>query len=168
MIVLQACPSRRRVLAAGATTAALLVTAPAALTGCRTPAPEGPDPLESPARRAEADAALAAAVAERHSRLAPAATAFATDRRAHVSALHAELRRVRPSPAASTAVKPAAVPSPPPAVSPDPATARSVLIQAMHAAQDDAATLVMTLPGYRAALMASISACCATHAALLS
>jgi hypothetical protein len=38
----------------------------------------------------------------------------------------------------------------------------------MHAAQDEAAALVLTLPGYRAALLASIAACCATHAALLS
>ena len=34
--------------------------------------------------------------------------------------------------------------------------------------KDEAATLVLTLPGYRAALLASVAACCASHAALLT
>jgi hypothetical protein len=38
----------------------------------------------------------------------------------------------------------------------------------MRAAQDEAAELVLTLPGYRAALLASIAACCATHTAVLT
>lgn len=38
----------------------------------------------------------------------------------------------------------------------------------MHAAQDEAVALVLTLPGYRAALLASVAACCATHATLPS
>jgi hypothetical protein len=42
------------------------------------------------------------------------------------------------------------------------------LIQAVHTAQDEAALLSVSLPGYRAAMMASVAACCATHAALLS
>jgi hypothetical protein len=162
--VSQARPSRRRALAAGVTTAALLVAGPRALTGCRAPAPEGPDPLESPAQRAEADAALAAAVAALHSTLAPAATALAADRQAHAATLRAELRRVHPSPVPRTATNPAA----PPPVSPDPVSARSALTRAMHEAQDEASALVMTLPSYRAALLASVSACCAIHAALLS
>ncbi|MGQ0719800.1 MAG: hypothetical protein ACT4NP_21260 [Pseudonocardiales bacterium] len=172
------CPSRRRMLAAGVT---LLVAGPAALAGCTgSPAPpEPPDPLESPARRAETDSALAQAVAQMatqlagptapqtHAALAAAASTLAADRLAHASMLRAELRRVQPAPAPSSAAPPAA-PAPPPFADPDLASARAALLRAVHAAQDEAARLVMTLPGYRAALLASVAACCATHAALLS
>lgn len=164
----QARPSRRQALAAGAAAAALLLAGPAALTGCTASAPgsEGPDPLEAPARRAEADVALAAAVAGAHSTLAAAANALGTDRAAHARALRAELHRVHPDPKPSSTVKP------PPAVAPgastDPAAAQAALTQAMRAAQDEAAELAITLPGYRAALLASIAACCATHTAVLT
>ena len=168
-------------LAAAASTAALVLAGPAGLTGCTAsaPAPEQPDPLESPARRAEADAvqALAAAQLVTHadSGVAAAAKALAADRMAHATTLRAELRRVRPAAAPSVAGSLPAVPPPgaPPPASPSPANpdlagTRSALIRAMHAAQDEAAALVLTLPGYRAALLASVAACCATHAALLS
>ena len=66
---------------------ALLVAGPAVLAGCtRSPAaPERPDPLEAPARRAETDSVLAQAVAQMaaqegaqtHPALATAATALA-------------------------------------------------------------------------------------------
>jgi hypothetical protein len=160
-------PSRRRMLAAGAT---LLLAGPAVLTGC-TPsalAPTGPDPLEAPARRAEADAALAARVAQTashaESSLATVAEALAADRMAHARTLRTELRRARPEPATSSAPPPAAPPPANPAV----ADTRTALTQSVRAAQDEAAELVVTLPGYRAALLASITACCASHAALLS
>src|SRR6185437_11772295 len=98
--VFQARPSRRRALAAGATTAALFLAGPTALAGCTVSAtaPEAPDPLEPPARRAEADVALAAAVAGAHSALAAAANALAADRAAHARTLRAELHRVHPDP----------------------------------------------------------------------
>jgi hypothetical protein len=161
------------VLAAGT---ALLLAGPAILTGCTpsTRAPNGPDPLESPARRAEADAALAAATvaqlgtptaAHAESTLATAARALAADRMAHATTLRAELRRVGPSPASTQQSVTASPIAPPPATV---AGARAALIQALHAAQDEALMLVISLPGYRAALLASIAACCATHAALLS
>ena len=165
-------------LAAAASTAALVLAGPAGLTGCTAsaPAPEQPDPLESPARRAEADAAQALAAAQlvthADSGVAAAAKALAADRMAHATTLRAELRRVRPAAAPSAAASLPAVPppgAPPPApTNPDLAGTRSTLIRAMHAAQDEAAALVLTLPGYRAALLASVAACCATHAALLS
>jgi hypothetical protein len=166
-------PSRRRVLAAGAATASLLLADLGALTGCTSsaPAPGGPDPLESPARRAEADTALAQGVAQiadhTDSVLAAAARALAADRMVHAMTLRAELRRVRPGPAPSSAAPPVTPPTVAP-VNPDLASARAGLTQAVHAAQDEAAGLVVTLPGYRAALLASVAACCATHAALLS
>ncbi|HSZ29585.1 MAG TPA: hypothetical protein VK784_07500, partial [Pseudonocardiaceae bacterium] len=138
-------PNRRRALAAGAT---LLLAGPAALTGCTLPvgAPEGPDPLEAPARRADADAALAAGVAQlavqtatqkttgtaAHAGpvLAAAARAFAADRMAHATMLRAELRRVRPGPASSSA-SPPIVPLP---FHPDLASTQGVLAQAARAA----------------------------------
>jgi hypothetical protein len=167
--VFQARPSRRHILAAGASTAALFVAGPAALAGCSAsaPGPEEPDPLESPARRAEADAALATAVAGMHSTLAAVANALAADRATHATALRAELHRVQPTSVPPHAAPPAPPAAPPP-VSPDKATAQAALTQAMRAAQDEAAELVITLPGYRAALLASVAACCATHVTLLT
>ncbi|MDQ3905936.1 MAG: hypothetical protein M3300_10965 [Actinomycetota bacterium] len=164
----QARRSRRQALAAGAATAALFLAGPAALGGCTTSAPgsEGPDPLEGPARRAEADVALSAVVAGAHPTLAPAANALRVDRAAHAKALRAELHRVHPEPVPSSTTQPP--PAVAPAVSPDAAAAQAALAQAMRAAQDEAAELVLTLPGYRAALLASIAACCATHTAVLT
>jgi hypothetical protein len=175
-------PSRRRMLAAGAT---MFVAAPAVLAGCAgsARAPESPDPLAAPARRAETDSALAQAVAQvaaqagthmkaaqTHPDLATAARALAADRMAHAITLRAELRRVRPGPAASNAAPPAAPTSatPLPADPPDLTGARASLTEAVRAAQDEAAGLVTTLPGYRAALLASVAACCASHAAVLA
>ncbi|MGH3991022.1 MAG: hypothetical protein ACRDSN_01000 [Pseudonocardiaceae bacterium] len=158
--------SRRIVLAAGAATGALLVIGPAALAGCTPsapPAPEKPDPLELPAQRAESDAALATAVTNAHAGLAAAAGALAADRQAHAVALRAELRRVRPSPSPTNSSVP---PAPVPAAA-DQASARDALADAVRAAQEEAALLVATLPGYRAALLASVAACCASHAAVL-
>ncbi|HKR49143.1 MAG TPA: ferritin-like domain-containing protein [Pseudonocardiaceae bacterium] len=168
-------PSRRHMLAAGA---ALLVIGPTGCTRSIQLAPEGADPLEAPSRRAETDSALAQAVAlmaaltavhvtvrtgpQTPPALATAARALAADRMTHAITLHAELRRVRPAPAPSAATPPAA----PPLTDPDLAGARAALIQAVHAAQDEAIHLVLTLPGYRAALLASVAACCATHLAL--
>jgi len=111
--------------------------------------------------------ALAAAVAGAHSALAAAANALAADRAAHARTLRAELHRVHPDPVPASAPQPAPPVVPPP-VSPDPAAAKAALTQAMRAAQDEAAALVLTLPGYRAALLASVAACCATHTALLT
>jgi hypothetical protein len=169
-------PHRRRVLAAGAT---LLLAGPAALAGCTllAHAPEEPDPLESPARRAEADVALAMGVAQMagqpaghaDSVLAAAVRALAADRMTHAATLHAELRRARPKPAPRNTSPPdTSPPVAPLPVTADLAGARGALAQAVRAAQLEAAELAMTLPGYRAALLASVAACCASHAALLS
>lgn len=159
--------SRRLVLRAGLTAGGLLVVAPAALAGCSvlTPdVPEGPDPLEAPARRAEADAALARALADSYPELAGAATSFATDRQAHAAALRTELRRVHPEPTPTGSTTP---PQQPPVV-PEQTGARNALANAISGAQSEAAGLVPTLPGYRAALLASVAACCASHAVVLT
>ncbi|HSL09229.1 MAG TPA: hypothetical protein VK887_14830, partial [Pseudonocardiaceae bacterium] len=104
---------------------------------------------------------------QKHAALATAARALAADRTAHAITLRAELRRARPAPTPSGAVPPAAPPPAPSLADLDLTSARAALIQAVHAAQDEAAGLVVTLPGYRAALLASVAACCATHAAVL-
>lgn len=160
-------PSRRRVIAVGAATGALLLTGSAGLTGCTSsapPAPAQPDPLELPAKRADSDAALAQAVAAAYPELAAAAGAFAADRRAHGAALRAELQRVRPSSAPSSPAQ--SPPAPVPAAAGQ-AQARDALAGAAQAAQDEAAGLVPRLPGYRAALLASVAACCASHPVVL-
>lgn len=159
--------SRRRVLSAGVSAGVLLVAGP--LAGCTAfapEAPEEPDPLEPPARRAESDVALAHAVAAAHPALAPTATALAADRQAHATALRDELRRARPepTPAPGSPVPPAIT-----ATTGDGVTGgRAALAATVQAAQAEAAGLVATLPGYRAALLASVAACCASHAAILA
>lgn len=153
-------------LTAGVTVGALLMAAPTALAGCSTsapPAPAEPDPLERPAQRAESDVALALAVAAAQPTLATPALALAVDRQAHATALRAELHRVRPSPPISS-VPPRA----PVLATADQAAVPDALAGAVRAAQDEAAGLVAMLPGYRAALLASVAACCASHAALLA
>ena len=158
--------SRRRVLDAGAAVGVVFVTGlTAACTAPAPEAPEEPDPLETPATRAEADVALARAVAGAYPELGAAATAFAVDRQAHATALRDELRRVRPEPSlTSGSSAPSAIPVAPTA---DAAGARTALATAVQVAQDEAAGLVAGLPGYRAALLASVAACCASHAVLL-
>lgn len=153
-------------LATGLSVGATLLPGPAVLAGCTLPAPqqpEGPDPLESPARRAASDAELARAVAGGYPALASAAGALARDRQAHATALQAELRRVHRGPVPSSSAPPPA-PTLPPA---DQAAARDRLAGALRAAQDEAGRLVGALPGYRAALLASVAACCASHLAVL-
>lgn len=158
--------SRRRVLTAGVA-GTLLVVGPATLGGCTvsTPAPpEEPDPLVPPAERAESDVALAQAVAAEYPALAVAAVALAADRQAHAGALRAELRRASPVTTPTSSVPPVARDI---AMTTDQSSAREALAGAMRAAQDEAAALVATLPGYRAALLASVAACCASHAVML-
>jgi hypothetical protein len=156
--------------------AATVLVAEPALSGCASLANRAPrpDPLESPARRAEADAVLAQAVgqamAQTHPELAGAARALAADRTAHATALRAELLRVRPGMAAGATPQPvSSPPAVPPAALASPVEARAALSQAVRAAQGEATTLVISsgLPGYRAALLGSVAACCASHGVLL-
>ncbi|MGH8920735.1 MAG: hypothetical protein ACRD0H_20780 [Actinomycetes bacterium] len=153
-------------LTAGVAVVTLIGAGPT-LAGCTSSAPPPlaePDPLEGPAERAESDVALALAVAGAHPTLTATAAAFAADRQVHATTLRAELRRVRPSPAPASTT-----PSRAPIIAAvDQAAARDELAGAVEAAQDEAAGLVAMLPGYRAALLASVAACCASHAALLA
>ena len=155
-------PTRRQVLAG--TLAGLSGLGGWALGGCTTTAQAPlPDPLRALAAAAVADAALADAVAAAHPPLAAAAHALATDRRAHADSLAAEVVRATPTPssAPSSATTTAAeAPA-------DPAAATAALVEAAKAAQVQAAGLVTGLPRYRAGLVASVAACCASHLAVL-
>jgi hypothetical protein len=156
-------------LSAGMAVGALLVAGPTTVAGCASPpVPEQPDPLERPAQRAESDVAMAQAVANAHPALATAARSVATDRQAHAAALRAELRRVRPSPAPASSSAPPPPPPPAPIAAARRSAAQGELVGAMRAAQDEATGLVGALPGYRAALLASVAACCASHLTVLS
>jgi hypothetical protein len=171
-------PTRRRVLAGslsglagaalGRVAAVVGVAGGAAgvgaLAGCtRTPAPVPPDPLRALTDAALADAALADAVAAAHPGLAPAAHALAADRRAHADSLGAEVLRATPSPRPSTSAATAVRPAPA-----DPAAATAELVATTKAAQEQAGDLVAGLPRYRAGLVASVAACCASHLAVLA
>lgn len=165
-------PSRRVVL-----TGAIAITGGgpliAGLAACTPPPPAAappPDPLEALVVSATEDAELAEAVAAAHPPLAAAARAVAADRRVHAQALSAEVRRATPSPSsgppvtASGSTAGGTIGSPAPA---DPAAARTAMLTAATGAQRQAAALVATLPRYRAGLVASIAACCASHAVVL-
>ena len=149
-------PTRRRVLAGSLATALM--------AGCSTgpDALPAPDPLQALWSAALADAALADAAAAAHPDLAPSAGALAADRRAHAESIAAEVQRATPSPSASSTATLAAV-----VVPTDRAPAAGALADATRAAQAQAAALVTSLPRYRAGLVASVAACCASHLAVL-
>lgn len=145
----------RRALLFGAVT---LASAPA-LAGCGLldEQPPPPDPLEELRGSALSDVALAESIAQGFAELKSNAEQLAKDRRAHAEALETELNRARPS-RTTGALPPSPAPAPRP---PNQKAASTALARAMLAAQEQAAALVPTLPRHRAALVGSISACCA-------
>lgn len=160
-------PSRRTVLAA-------IAGGPlAGVVGCTSepPPPPPPDPFEPLIAAATEHATLADAVAAAHPALAGAARQVAADRRVHADALSAEVRRATPSPVTSAPPAPSgarvsgSVGSPAPV---DPAAAKTALLRASASAQRQAADLVTALPRYRAGLVASVAASCASHAVVLA
>ncbi|MCK2242582.1 MULTISPECIES: hypothetical protein [unclassified Crossiella] len=150
---------RRRVLVAGA----LAVTALPLASACTPePAPEQADPLEALLSRARTDIALAKATATTHQGLAAQAGAVAGDRQQHAEALRKEIDRVRPArPSTSASGAPTGDPAPPPVVGQQTA-ALTALREAVAAAEKEAAGLVAGLPTYRAGLVGSVAACCAS------
>ncbi|MFI6999423.1 hypothetical protein [Nocardia sp. NPDC050175] len=155
------------------------VLALGAVTGCGDDKVYEPDPLAAQEVQARTDAAAAtAAIAlapQRHSAL----TAIATERTAHADALKAEIDRLigvygdgtKPVHHTRTngpgqATGPSAVatgtaipPSPPPSV--------DMLRAQLTKSQQSAAELAHGQSGYRAGLLASISAACAVQAGVL-
>ncbi|MDI2028428.1 hypothetical protein QFW96_07390 [Saccharopolyspora sp. TS4A08] len=129
----------------------------AALTACGTGSDE-PDQLLPLAAAAKADAALADAIARTHSGLAETARELAAARTAHATALQREIDRLAPR----DPEDPPSVPDPAPKKAPSSASAAAdALRTAAREGQQQAANLVPGLPGYRAGLVASISAGCA-------
>lgn len=160
--------NRRGALAGGAALAVLGVVVSAC--GESPSKPPAVEELLGPLDQARRDSALASAAAGAVGlapQIAAALTVVATQRAAHARALSTEIARAAgklvsstsetsstsasASPSPST-TEPAAPPPPPPPV--------SDVIDALRASADSAGRLVATSPGYRAGLLASITASC--------
>jgi hypothetical protein len=145
--------SRRAALRFGALAALVPVVA------C-TPEPEAPpppDPLAELAAKARSDAALATAIASAQPALTQAATEIAQARTEHAKVLQAEVDRARPP---VSATSPAS--SKPPAAPEVPADGAAALVEALTSAEKQAADLVPTVERYRAGLLGSVAAGCAS------
>jgi hypothetical protein len=153
--------SRREVLRTGALATIVVSLAPVAASCTDPPPPPAPDPLAELAARARTDAAAARTIASAVPDLASGATQVATARGAHALSLQREVDRERP-PRTSTASAPSASTGPGPADPADPGTARTTLLDALIAAERQAAELVTVVPRYRAGLLGSVAASCAS------
>ncbi|GGM38518.1 hypothetical protein GCM10012275_06850 [Longimycelium tulufanense] len=147
--------SRRRFLAL---TAGLAAAAPLAAACTSASESAGPDPLVALATRARADADLARAVANTHPDLAAAAGVVAADRTAHAEALEREVRRVQPEGAPAPSGTASAAPGAPAS----PTAAETGLVEALRAAEKEAKDVVVAVPRYRAGLVGSVAASCAS------
>jgi hypothetical protein len=131
--------------------------APVVLGACTTPpaAPPAPDPLAELASTARSDASFARAVAAAVPSLATAAGLVAEARAAHAEALQREVDRARlPQPPASSSS------ATPPVV--DPASARGRLVDGLRAAEKRIGELIGSVPRFRAGLLGSVAAGCAS------
>ncbi|WP_245812122.1 hypothetical protein [Actinophytocola xinjiangensis] len=120
--------------------------------------PPPPDPLADLAASARADADAATAIVSAVPALAAVAGEVAAARDEHATALRAEVDRERP-PVSSSTPPSSAPPADPPA---DEAAARELLAGSLDAAHQQAADLVAGLPAYRAGLVGSVAAGCAS------
>lgn len=147
--------SRRVALRLGA----LAALAPVAACTSEPSAPPPPDPLVDLVAQARADAALAKAVAAAQPAVAAAANAVAEVRGEHAKVLKAEVDRARPPAPSSSSSAPA------PSV---PAADVAALVDALTAAEKSAADLVPSVERYRAGLLGSVAAACASLRVVLS
>src|SRR2546421_9765327 len=146
--------SRRGVLRA-----ALVVPFVPVIGACTsTPSsPPAPDPLAELAARAGADAASASAIATAVPSLATAAGAVAKARSEHALALQREVDRERP-PRGSTTPS-----APPSAAQPaDPGAAKASMVAGLAATEQRIGELITSVPRYRAGLLGSVAAGCAS------
>lgn len=149
--------SRRAVLRLGAFAALVPVVA------C-TPEPEQPpppDPLAALAKQARADAALATAIAAAQPNLSAGATEVATARTEHAKVLQAEVDRAQPPVSSSSAKSTTTTPE-------VPADGAAALVEALTSAEKAAADLVPSVPRYRAGMLGSVAAGCASLRVVLS
>ncbi|WP_280457995.1 MULTISPECIES: hypothetical protein [Nocardia] len=157
--------SRRSALRiAGSGTAGLLM-APALVSCAEDPITE-PDVLVAPEFSARTDAAAATAAIAVDPARSAALTTIAAERTAHADALRAEIDRAIGVYGDGTTP---AVQTPAPTTTPAPATPPSIdaLRTQLGSSQRAAADLAVTQSGYRAGLLASISAACAVQVGVL-
>ncbi|MFE3257128.1 hypothetical protein ACFXPS_16695 [Nocardia sp. NPDC059091] len=145
---------------------ALAVAAVSALAACtRNDTPAAPDPLIAQETSARTDATAATAAIATSPDKAGALQTIATQRTAHADALRTEIDRAigvygdGSTPSRRTPPVTPTAPVPPPGV--------AVLRTQLQQSQRSAADLSAQLSGYRAGLLSSISASCATHAGVL-
>ncbi|MFD6859566.1 hypothetical protein ACFWCF_19775 [Rhodococcus sp. NPDC060090] len=134
----------------------------AAVTGCGTTddsEPE-PDPLLAQAARARTDASTATALIAASPDLAAPLTTISSERTAHADALDAEVARVAGT---TTNDTPSPTTTAPAAEAPTVELLRERLTQSQRSAAD----VGRTLQGFRAGMLASISAACAVQTAVL-
>ena len=154
---------RRRILQL-----ALVLPVAAGLGGCgaatdrRT---DRPDPLIALADAARADAALAAAAVAADPALAARIDPLREARTEHAAALDAEVVRMGGPSAVPTAAPPTAAPVTTTAA---PAVTLARVREAVAASHVGAAELVENLPAERVGLVASVAACCAAYAGVLT
>ena len=120
-----------------------------------------PDPLLSQVTRARTDAATATALIARAPELSGALNAIASERTVHADTLEAEVARMQGATTSFT----------PPSTTATTATGELPTVEQLRErltqSQREAADLARTLSGYRAGLLASISASCAVQTAVL-
>ncbi|WP_017974102.1 hypothetical protein [Actinopolyspora halophila] len=135
---------------------ALAPLAPA-LISCSAPADENPDLLLSLADNAGSDAELARATADKHPELAERAGTIAEVRSEHAKNLRREITRLTGERTTTRESRSAT-----PEVTDDPGEAAEKLRAALESAQRRTAETVPRVSGYRAGLVGSISAACAS------
>ena len=136
----------------------------AVASGCTTHAAKPtPDPLLPLLNAATSDAVAAAADAKAFADNAPTLAVIAAVRRQQAAALRTEVDRAAAVTATPTATTSAAPPPPT-----NEATATAALLTGMTDAQREAARLMPDLPSYRAGLVGSVAAGCASLAEALN
>lgn len=149
--------SRRAALRFGAFAALLPVVA----CTSEPEAPPPPDPLADLAAQARTDAALATAIASAQPALAAPAAEIAAARTEHAKVLQAEVDRARPPVSSSK--------SAPKTTAPEvPADGAAALVKALTDAEKQAADLVPSVPRYRAGMLGSVAAGCASLRVVLT
>ncbi|WP_243749697.1 hypothetical protein [Nocardia ignorata] len=159
---------------------AVAVPAVAVLASCaEDDTVHAPDPLAAHEVLARADAAAATAAIALAPQAQAALTTVATERTAHADALRAEIDRVigvygdgtTPVHRTGVVTVPGSDGAPVPAADLVSAAQQPISVEQLRArlqhSQQAAATLARTESGYRAGLLASISAACATEAGVL-
>ncbi|AHH20284.1 hypothetical protein NONO_c55040 [Nocardia nova SH22a] len=145
---------------------ALALVALGAVTACSDKAPPAPDVLVDQEVSARTDAVWAKAAIATAPEHTAALTTVAEQRTQHADALRTEIDRATGVYGDGTKPKSATPPVAAP-VAPAPPPDLTALRSRLTDSQASAAALATTLSGYRAGLLGSISACCATHVGVL-